>query len=38
MLITELRSKEEETIKALGGPAIMTVTGGSGVLKAQGKS
>jgi len=34
MLVTKLTGKETETIKALQGPGIMIVTGGSGTLKA----
>ncbi|KAH7351070.1 RmlC-like cupin domain-containing protein [Rhexocercosporidium sp. MPI-PUGE-AT-0058] len=37
MLVTVLRSGEKETIEALKGPAIMVVTGGKGILKAEGK-
>jgi mannose-6-phosphate isomerase len=37
MLVAELKSKEGETIKALQGPSIMVVTGGSGTMKADGK-
>jgi mannose-6-phosphate isomerase len=37
MLMTELKSKESEKIKALLGPSIMVVTGGSGTMKADGK-
>jgi mannose-6-phosphate isomerase len=37
MLVTELKSNETETIKALGGPSIMIVTGGKGTLKAEGR-
>lgn len=37
MLVTELKSKESETIKALQGPSIMVVTGGNGTMKADGK-
>merc|ERR1711964_744239 len=31
------RSADEETVEALKGPAILIVTGGKGVLKAEGK-
>jgi len=37
MLVTELKSKESETIKALQGPSIMVVTGGKGTMNADGK-
>ena len=37
MLVTELKGKETKTMKALQGPAIMTVTGGKGTLKAEAK-
>ena len=37
MLMTELKSKESEKIKALQGPSIMVVTGGSGTMKVDGK-
>ncbi|KAN0113011.1 mannose-6-phosphate isomerase [Hyaloscypha variabilis] len=37
MLVTNLKGKETETIKALRGPAILIVTGGKGTLKAEGK-
>jgi hypothetical protein len=37
MLVTELKAKETETIKALQGPSIMIVTGGKGTFKAGGK-
>jgi mannose-6-phosphate isomerase len=37
MLVTVLKSRERETIEALKGPAIMVVTRGQGVLKAEGK-
>jgi mannose-6-phosphate isomerase len=36
MLVTNLKAKETETIKALQGPAILIVTGGKGTLKAEG--
>jgi mannose-6-phosphate isomerase len=36
MLVTNLKSKETETIKGLQGPSIMIVTGGEGRLKAKG--
>merc|ERR1712093_717843 len=37
MLVTALKSGEKETVEALKGPAILIVTGGKGVLKAEGK-
>jgi len=37
MLVTELKSNETETVKALGGPSIMIVTGGKGTLNAEGR-
>ena len=37
MLVTSLKFKETETIKALEGPAILIVTGGKGALRAEGK-
>ncbi|KAE9375383.1 mannose-6-phosphate isomerase [Stipitochalara longipes BDJ] len=37
MLVTNLKEQETETIKALQGPAILIVTGGKGILKAEGK-
>ncbi|KAF8856485.1 mannose-6-phosphate isomerase [Acephala macrosclerotiorum] len=37
MLVTELGAGESETIKPLQGPGIMVVTGGNGVMKAEGK-
>jgi mannose-6-phosphate isomerase len=37
MLVTNLKGKETETIKALQGPAVLIVTGGKGTLKAEGK-
>jgi mannose-6-phosphate isomerase len=37
MLVTALKAKETETIKAIQGPSIMIVTGGKGKLKAEGK-
>lgn len=37
MLVTVLKSGEKEAIEALKGPAILIVTGGKGVLKAEGK-
>lgn len=36
MLVTELKAKETEIIKALQGPSIMIVTG-KGTMKAEGK-
>lgn len=36
MLVVELSSKAEETIKPLQGPAVMVVTGGNGIMKAEG--
>jgi len=38
MLITELKGRETEKIKALQGPSIMIVTGGKGTLEAGGKA
>lgn len=38
MLVTVLKAGEKESIEALQGPAIMVVTGGKGVLKAEGKA
>jgi mannose-6-phosphate isomerase len=37
MLVTNLKAKETETIEALQGPAIIIVTGGKGILKADDK-
>jgi mannose-6-phosphate isomerase len=37
MLVTNLKGKETETIKALQGPAILIVTGGKGKMKTEGK-
>lgn len=37
MLVTRLGAGESETIKPLQGPGIMVVTGGKGVMKAEGK-
>lgn len=37
MLVTELGAGESETIKPLQGPGIMVVTGGKGVMRAEGK-
>lgn len=37
MLVTELGSGQSETIKPLQGPGILIVTGGKGVLRAEGK-
>lgn len=37
MLITKLKGKETETIKALQGLAILIVTGGKGKMRAEGK-
>ena len=37
MLVTKLKSKESEAIKAIRGPSIMVVTGGNRITKADGK-
>jgi mannose-6-phosphate isomerase len=37
MLVTNLGAGETEKIKALQGPSIMIVTGGQGIMKAEGK-
>ena len=37
MLVTNLKAGETEKIKALQGPSIMVVTGGDGIMRAEGK-
>jgi mannose-6-phosphate isomerase len=37
MLVTNLKAGETEKIKALQGPSIMVVTGGEGIMRAEGK-
>ena len=37
MLVRNLKVGETEMIKALQGPSIMVVTGGEGVMRAEGK-
>ncbi|PBP20081.1 mannose-6-phosphate isomerase [Diplocarpon rosae] len=37
ILVTDLQAGEKETIQALNGPAILIVTGGKGILKAEGE-
>lgn len=37
MLVLELQKGEKETIEKLGGPSIMVVTGGKGIMKVGGE-
>lgn len=37
MLLTTLNGQDSETVEALEGPSVMVVTGGKGLLKAEGK-
>jgi mannose-6-phosphate isomerase len=37
MLVTELKSNETETVRAIQGPSVMIVNGGYGTMRCDGR-